>query len=325
MSSESIDSLLTRPDKSTKNKRLSAKPYNTRQRPLNPSDSGKWGNDLYIKSIGGELGARMLNPSLFNKQAGNTTDTTHTPLGSRISGLATRQKKNEKKQQSINIRGSSHQPTQIIINNLAPGTSQEDVKVALSPYGNILHTSPNPVNSSDDSLAMNIFFERLVDAQSALKAFDGLHADGKVLVVNLVEKTALEDVHSLFSDRKMYADSIAPTPSPRKSKDTNPKIQSKQSKPRQRKENPPAKPVLSILERTQMQPKAKKKENTGVQSGQSGQSGQSLLDRMSVGGGLSTQGTQSNQSTQSARRKAVQSKQPGQTVHTKTLAERLGM
>lgn len=256
----------------------------------------------------------MVNPSLLTKQTFSSTSTPS--LESRISGLATRNKSNQAKKNkkavhpasSINIRGSSLKPAQVIVSNLAPGTSSEDVKVALTSYGNILDASPNPVASSDDSLAVNLFFEKLEDAQSAVQAFDGLLADGKVLSVVIVENNRVEDVQSLFAGSKMYADTITPAPqSPPKPTKKSKKEKKPPTGPKamedNRLSNPPAKPVLSLLERTQMQPKAKKGDNQR-QVQQSHQGAPSLLERMS-GGALRT----------------TQQKKPA----AKSLAERLGL
>ncbi|TIA90837.1 hypothetical protein E3P99_01361 [Wallemia hederae] len=347
----SIDSLLTRSDKTTKNTRRSSGPYNAKERHSKSSDSDKWSNDMYIKSIGGSLGARMVDPALLTKQSSSSSSSSIQPspsLESRISGLANRKKSKSDKNKTaraaqntrsspppvINIRGSSSQPTQITVSNLATGTSPDDVKVALSSHGDIVSASLNPVASSEDSLAVNIYFEKKEDALAAAQAFDGLVADGKMLSVKVVESTKPEDVQSLFADSKMYADTITPpepepepVPSPKqasKKKDKKPPSAPK-AMAMAKKVNAPAKPVLSLLERTQMQPKGKKGDNK-VQSQNQGQQGvPSLLARISGGAGGATTSTANVAGKGSAKAGKKQNQQASQPQSGKSLAERLGL
>lgn len=231
---------------------------------------------MYIKSIGGELGARMANQSLLKKIPQSTSQTPS--LQSRISGLAKRQEKNlakAKLAKNNKIKGSSKQSIQVTILNLAAGTSADDVKVALSTYGTITLAELNPASSTGDSVAVNIYFENLDEAKAAAEAFDGLLADGKILSVKVIEQKSVDDVKDLFKDSKMYADTLPPPapPSPPKASESS-KSQKEKKPPRSPKKN-----QLSLLERTQMQPKAQPKAQSGAQQSNKNQKA-SLLERI---------------------------------------------
>ncbi|TIC18285.1 hypothetical protein E3Q15_00147 [Wallemia mellicola] len=239
------------------------------------ADSERWGNDMYIKSIGGELGARMTNQSLLKKIPQSTSQTPS--LQSRISGLAKRQEKNTAKAKlakNNKIKGSSKQSIQVTILNLAAGTSADDVKVALSSYGTITSAELNPASSTNDSVAVNIYFENLDEAKAAAEAFDGLLADGKILTVKVIEQKSVDDVKDLFKDSKMYADTLPPpAPSPPKASESS--VAQKEKKP----PRSPKKNQLSLLKRTQMQPKAQLSSQSGTQQSKKNQKA-SLLERI---------------------------------------------
>ena len=127
-------------------------------------------------------------------------------LQSRISGLARRNKKpinkNNKNRKSINIKGSSFKPVTISMENLAIGTSAEDVKVALSSFGNILDCNLNSLKSNDESITVDVKFEKLEMAQKAIEEFNGLLADGRLLKVRIIENIDINDIKAIFNSSK---------------------------------------------------------------------------------------------------------------------------
>ena len=128
-------------------------------------------------------------------------------LQSRISGLARRSKKpinknNNKNRKSVNIKGSSFKPVTISMENLAIGTSAEDVKVALSSFGNILDCNLNSLKSNDESVTVDVKFEKLEMAQKAIEEFNGLLADGRLLKVRIIENIDINDIKAIFNSSK---------------------------------------------------------------------------------------------------------------------------
>lgn len=128
-------------------------------------------------------------------------------LQSRISGLARRSKKPMNKninrnRKSVNIKGSSFKPVTISMENLAIGTSAEDVKVALSSFGNILDCNLNSLKSNDESITVDVKFEKLEMAQKAIEEFNGLLADGRLLKVRIIENIDINDIKAIFNSSK---------------------------------------------------------------------------------------------------------------------------
>ena len=103
---------------------------------------------------------------------------------------------------SVNIKGSSFKPVTISMENLAIGTSAEDVKVALSSFGNILDCNLNSLKSNDESITVDVKFEKLEMAQKAIEEFNGLLADGRLLKVRIIENIDINDIKAIFNSSK---------------------------------------------------------------------------------------------------------------------------
>ncbi|KAL2311943.1 RNA-binding protein [Schizosaccharomyces pombe] len=75
---------------------------------------------------------------------------------------------------AISIRGIAG-PTNVVIENLAPGTSSDDVAATLLNFGEILNCQ---VNDSQGKVRASVRFSTLASAQQVVQKLDGVTADG---------------------------------------------------------------------------------------------------------------------------------------------------
>ncbi|PWN25703.1 hypothetical protein BDZ90DRAFT_60258 [Jaminaea rosea] len=85
----------------------------------------------------------------------------------------------------ITIRGASSLPTQVLVSNLARGTSSEDIRQTFLQFGDIIRVKDRKSNNNTDdrSVAYEVLFEDKPAAQKAVEQLDGVLADGRILSV----------------------------------------------------------------------------------------------------------------------------------------------
>ncbi|KDN47136.1 hypothetical protein K437DRAFT_255924 [Tilletiaria anomala UBC 951] len=98
---------------------------------------------------------------------------------------------------AISIKGSGG-PYVVVVGNVAKGTSLEDIKLTLEPYGEVLYVKERPPPSLNyPSISFEVFFARKEDGQAACHSLNGCLADGRVLSVAAATP---ETVSSAFSN-----------------------------------------------------------------------------------------------------------------------------
>ncbi|EEB06918.1 RNA-binding protein [Schizosaccharomyces japonicus yFS275] len=82
---------------------------------------------------------------------------------------------------SVSIKGSAG-PTTVVLENLAPGTSSDDVVATVNSFGEIMNCQ---VNDSQGKVRAFVRFTTLASCNKVVEQFNGITADGHVLSVYL--------------------------------------------------------------------------------------------------------------------------------------------
>ncbi|CAO1616744.1 unnamed protein product [Parajaminaea phylloscopi] len=90
----------------------------------------------------------------------------------------------------LNIRGASSIPTQVLVANLAKGTSSEDVRQTFLQFGDIIRVKERvSAGGGQPSVAYEVLFEEKPAAVKSVEQLHGALADGRILSVTIETDT----------------------------------------------------------------------------------------------------------------------------------------
>ncbi|KAI7961436.1 hypothetical protein MJO28_001925 [Puccinia striiformis f. sp. tritici] len=88
-------------------------------------------------------------------------------------------------------------PAIVCLLNIEPGTSEADVRTALSEFGPILHvfiSAPEPSRPPSST----VVFSRLSDARNAVQELHEAEANGRILTATLIQPTPRDGLSLLL-------------------------------------------------------------------------------------------------------------------------------
>lgn len=142
----------------------------------------------------GSGGAQRSASGNYARQGANPYQRPHAPHRNSSSAQQEQQQHHPRQQQpaaatsTLSIRGASSIPTQVLVSNLARGTSSEDVRQTFLQFGDIIRVKERVIESQNaQSVAYEVLFE---EKRGAIKAGEQLHgalADGRILTVVIEE------------------------------------------------------------------------------------------------------------------------------------------
>lgn len=92
----------------------------------------------------------------------------------------------------MSIRGASSIPTQVVVSNLARGTTMEDLRQVLLKCGDIIRVRERRIPNSTRGLTFEVLFEDRQGAVNAVKEFHGAYADHHLLEAVIEEEQRRE-------------------------------------------------------------------------------------------------------------------------------------
>jgi hypothetical protein len=174
--------------------RQRASPYPVRSSPKpkttikNAAQSnGVWRHDLF--QTVNNPGPSARRPNTANGSSSSITSRlgTGTSSGANLGGVAGRlsiKGAAGNKQSEFTIRGEGG-PATIVVQNLAPGTSANDVKTAFMAFGDIVTLNVRNERNPLSPVSADITFESKASALAAINKYNAALADGRVLKVQL--------------------------------------------------------------------------------------------------------------------------------------------
>ncbi|RHZ85512.1 hypothetical protein Glove_65g17 [Diversispora epigaea] len=149
-------------------------------KPGNPN--GVWRHDLFPTLFSGGNTKRPGHQNNGSPSIQHRLGTGKSPLGSGVASRLSIKGVAGKKQTEFSFKGEGG-PATIIINNLAPGTSANDIKTAFMEFGEISTVDLKDSKGSPPSAELT--FESKASALSAINKYNTALVDGRVLKVQL--------------------------------------------------------------------------------------------------------------------------------------------
>ncbi|CAO1638561.1 unnamed protein product [Sympodiomycopsis kandeliae] len=155
-------------------------PHSRRQR---PGSSSRPGGGVHRSSSHGNSPYTTARASPYSRPGPGS----RTPSSAQA---APQQQQQQSQSSQLSIRGASSIPTQVLVSNLAEGTTSEDIRQTFLQFGDIIRVRPRRSNTGGQ-VAYEVLFEERKGALKAVEQLNGALADGRILAVVIEEDNSV--------------------------------------------------------------------------------------------------------------------------------------